>query len=261
MEPSLDLPTFPKIEMKKILCLSLTGISLLNAQENNQSSPLDEAVVLDEAIFTNGNKTLVVHRIEEPELAIEPSSIDETDSDSTSSSLSETLPTQTFLVSATTYANQGTYFEVWPTSAGRNTALRGWSNLDWTVFRATYKFSDGQKNFQLMLFHSNLTEAEVNRRWEANDSGGSYPRVPEQLPTLQEQGGRYLIVSPEEDEHKDTMAFLEGIHGLYDERTDELREEYDSLHEYQEERKRQLSIEAAQPQTRLLRVWRRRIEE
>lgn len=246
--------------MKKILCLTLFGSFPLVGQETEQPSPLESAVVLDEVVFQKGKDQLVVQRIEEPELESAQEEPAEAQPETPQIVPENALPTQTFLISATTYADQGTYLELWPVSQGRQAALSGWSNLDWSVFQTFHKFTDGQQSFQIMLFHSKLSNAEVDRRANANDKETSYPQVPEQLPDLTETGARYLVTSPAETEREDTLDFLEAIHALYDEKSQELRQELVEARIANEARQRQIEIDSEKPKMRVLRVWRRTLE-
>jgi hypothetical protein len=246
--------------MKKIFCLTLFGSLPLVGQEAEQPSPLENAVVLDEVVFQKGKDQLVVQRIEEPELEAGQDDLSEAQPETPQPVPENALPTQTFLISATTYADQGTHLELWPVSRGRQAALSGWSNLDWSVFQAFHKFTDGQQTFQIMLFHSKLGEAEVNRRANTDDSERSYPQVPEQLPDLSETGARYLVTSPAETEKEDTLDFLEAIHKLYDENSQELKQDLVEARIANEERQRQIKLEAEKPRTRVLKIWRRSFE-
>ena len=210
--------------MKKIFSLTLFGSLSLVGQEAEQPSPLENAVVLDEVVFQTGKDQLVVQRIEEPDFEQTQAELAESQVDAPQPAPENIVPIKTFLVSAITYADQGTYLELWPVSEGRQAALSGWSNLDWSVFQTFHKFTADQQLFQLMLFHSKLSESEVERRANASDQERSYPQVPQKLPGLSEAGARYLVTSSVESQRKDTLDFLEAIHLLYDENSQDLEQ-------------------------------------
>ena len=248
---------YSMLQMKKIFALSFIVLGPIFGQELEQPSPLESAVVLDEVIFHNGKSRLVVQRVDEPELKKGQSAPVEPPPESLRTSPEDVLPTQTFLIVSTTYSNLGTYFELWPASLGKQASLSGWSNLDWSIFQPVHKFTDGQHNFQFMQFHSKIGDAEIARRKKVDNQGGGGPQLPTTLPSLTETGGRYLVTSPEETEREDTMDFLEALHKLYDERSQELAD----LREAREERRHQMQMKAEQPKDRVLRVWRRSIKE
>ena len=237
--------------MKKIFYISIFGSLTLMGQEE-KLSPLENAIVLDEVAFQKGKDRLVVQRIEEPDLKVEEEHVSDP-----LPVVGDAFPTQTFLVSATTYADQGTYLEVWPTALGKKAAIQGWSNIDWSVFQTFHKFVVGQKGYQIMLFHTKLSEEEISRR--SNDIEQFYPKVPELLPDL-ESGARYLITSQAETEQADTLDFLEFIHMLFEENSQELKTELIGILEANEERKRQIQIESEKPKKRVLKIWRRSLE-
>jgi hypothetical protein len=68
------------------------------------------------------------------------------------------------------------------------------------------------------------------------------------------------VTSPAETEKEDTLDFLEAIHKLYDENSQELKQDLVEARIANEERQRQIKLEAEKPRTRVLKIWRRSFE-
>jgi len=221
---------------------ALGSVSL--GQTEQSQAALENAPVLDEVVHQHGNDTLVIQRIEQPEF-LEEATQEETEEPQTEVPVPQVvLPTQTFIISTTSYGQGATRLKIWPSHRGQQGALEGWSNIDWSVLQSLLSFDDENVRYQFMLFHT------------GSGQGVNAPEVPDELPEFAETGARYLVTSSEETEREETLDFLEAIHTLYDENKAKLHADRAIAIERHKERQRQIAIEKETPKTRVLKIWR-----
>lgn len=222
---------------------ALGSVSLGQTEESQAA--LENAPVLDEVVHQHGNDTLVIQRIEQPEFLEEEATQEETEEPQTEVPAPQVvLPTQTFIISATSYGQGATRLQIWPSHRGQQGALEGWSNINWSVLQSLLSFDAENVRYQFMLFPS------------GSGQGVNAPEVPDELPEFDHTGARYLVTSSEETEREETLDFLEAIHTLYDENQAKLHADRAIAIERQRERQRQIAIEAEKPKTRVLKIWR-----
>tara|TARA_Y100000588_G_scaffold302373_1_gene324612 strand:+ start:223 stop:969 length:747 start_codon:yes stop_codon:yes gene_type:complete len=230
------------------LCYASLVASSFGQSESSQTS-VENAPVLDEVVYQHGKDTLIIQRIEQPEFLGKnrqdqpsPSSPEEVDVPQ-----QELMPTQTYIIAATRHTNQKTHLKIWPSHLGERGAMKGWSNIDWSVLKSLLSFEDGTTRYQFMLFHSDHSSSQ-------NHQHQLVP--PTELPDFSDSGARYLVTSSEETERELTLDFLESLHALYDDSHEELHQNHAIVLARNEERKRQIEREAAKPKTRVLKIWR-----
>jgi len=250
LPPDFDHPSSEqqmRIFIPYLFCALL--LSSVFGQSQSPETSIDNAPVLDQVVYQQGKDTLIIQRIEQPEFLgkstqaeASPSSPEEIES-----SQEEVMPTQTYIIAATSYANQKTHLKIWPSHLGEQGAMKGWSNIDWSVFKSLLSVEDETKRYQFMLFHSDVSTSQNQQ---------DQPVPPAELPDFNDNGARYLVTSSEETERELTLDFLESIHALYDGSREELHQNHAIVVAQHEERKRQIELEAAQPKTRVLKIWR-----
>ena len=217
----------------------LAGLSFAQTEPNQ--SAVENAPVLDEVVNQRGNDTLVIQRIEQPEFLEDEGSPEEQTEAPVQQSI---LPVQTYVIAATSFGPGATRLQIWPSNRGQNDALEGWTNIDWSVLQSLLSFDTQNVRYQFMLFYS------------GSGQGADSPEIPQDLPEFTETGARYLMTLEENAQHEATLDFLEAVHALYDDSREQLHANRAVAIERQEERLRQIEIEAAQPKTRVLKIWR-----
>lgn len=213
-----------------------------------QTTP-ENAPILDEVTYQKGKDTLVIRRIEEPELLAESKKVVKDNALPQEENLNLELKYQIFIISATSYGDGLTHLQIWPSHRGQKSALSAWSNIDWSVLQSLLHFKDGNTGYQFMLFH---TRGDQEMKLKSN--------APE-LPDFKQVGARYTSASEENIEDSTTLDFLEAVHALYDTQHTELSIQRDLVLKKHEERARQLKADAKKPKTRVLRIWRHTSEE
>lgn len=235
-----------KIALLISLSFALPHFSFGQLEQNSEPA-LEDAPILDEVVYKQGKDTLIIQRIEQPEFLGKTSAEKEepaTSSEDLKREIKAPLPTETYIISATSIGKTATRIKVWPSHLGQQVALEGWSNIDWSILQGLLSFEGDNKTYQLMLFHS------------ANSHGENLSEVPTDLPEFGQTGARYLVTSSEDSEREEILDFLEAIHALYDEKQQKLKSDREIALEKHEERKRQIEIEAKKPKTRVLKIWR-----
>ena len=220
------------------ICVALVG--LLFGQADQNQAALESAPVLDEVVHKQGKDTLVIQRIEQPDF-LEEETVDQQTEIVTQE---EGLLHHTYVISATSFEQGATRFQIWSPNQGQQRALEGWSNINWSVFQSLLSFDTENIRYQYMLFHTGSRKGE------------NAPELPTELPKFEVTGARYLVTSSAEVEQEEILDFLEAIHTLYDEKKAKLHADRVVAIERQEERKRQIEINKAKPQTRVLKIWR-----
>jgi len=241
--------------MKKYFCFSfwvfLGGICF--GQIDPVKTTVEDSPVLDEVVHEQGKDTLVIQRIEQPELLRKESQDGGVSEEGQPEG--EGILTKTFIVSATTYDQKETSLKIWPSHLGERFAIDVWSNIDWSVFKSAISFDNGSSRYLFMLLHTSVNTAS-NGSEEEGESGS-----PDSLPEFEGNGARYLVTSSEETEREETLDFLEAIHALYDEDREELHQKYEIVQQQQNERRRQIELETEASKIRVLKIWRHTREE
>ena len=216
----------------------------LSGQET-KTSPLDESPILDEVAHKNGNHTLVIQRIEQPNFETAADKERKTQrSPQRQDRGGYHRPAKTFLVSAQSYGRHATKLTLWPSDRGQDHATEYWSNIDWELLTGLFSFEAEDSEYQIMLFHSK------------SGKGKKSSEIPRELPKFAQAGARYLAAEAETAEDEEALDFLEGVHRLYEENRKQLRKDRAIAIKRQKERLHHEKIEAKKPKTRILKIWR-----
>lgn len=216
-------------------------------QAEGAKSTTKSAPVLDEVIYQQGKDTLVIQRIEQPEDLGNKSrqeSGPQAPLKKPEKASHAVLPTQTYVMTATSYGKKATHFKVWDSGRGAQSTLEGWSNIDWQVLQSVLTFRSETFQYKYLLFYSSHDQEEDLRK------------IPAELPPFATTGARYTVDSSEAIAREDTLDFIESLHALYDESQKELHEGHDAAVKHHQKRQRQIELKAALPQKRILKIWR-----
>lgn len=218
-------------------------ISASFGQADQNQAALENAPILDEVVHKQGKDTLVIQRIEQPDF-LEEKMTQEGTVRQNEAVAQEGMLHQTYVISATSFGQDATRFQIWSPDQGAQGALEGWSNINWSVLQSLLSFDADNISYRYMLFHTGSGQDE------------NAPEIPTELPQFEVTGARYLVTSRDEAEREEILDFLEAVHALYDSNKAKLHADRAIAIKRQEERKRQIKIEKAKPKTRVLKIWR-----
>lgn len=232
--------------MKEVSFLGMLWCCLSQAPAiAEEFSSVEDAVVLDEVVYQEGQNTLVIRRIEQPE---ESDSLGAKDkNEQTDLPLAEvTMQQQAFVIATEVYPDKKTRFRLWPTGLGPQNAMEGWSNIDWSVFQALPSIEVGNLSFRFILFQSGAEE-------------GGIPS-PVDLPDFNKGGAHYLLTSATKTDRQNGFDLLEALHELYQQERRKLHRSLRLSVEKREKRKRLIKTERKKPKTQVLTIWRHTLE-
>lgn len=222
-----------------------------------EESVLESAPVIDTVTYQVDKNRLVIQRIEEPDPTLQAA----VSQSSTTTTSPEVGPQEgrSFQITATTYEEKGTRFQIRLLGPGPSKDVIGWSNLDWSLFTVRHQLIAREQRHRFLFFHSKVSLEALEQLTADPDSADSLPEVPALLPTHASTGSRYLLTSSYSDDTpqiETILDFLEALHTLYDEQRAQLEKEQELVIERGKERKRQILLEKNKPQTQTLRIWR-----
>ncbi|MGJ8660554.1 MAG: hypothetical protein ACSHXL_00815 [Bacteroidota bacterium] len=170
-----------------------------------------------------GGRIVTIKEVEKPVAVPEIERIGEAVSED------QSAPRHHFLVTATTYedSDDTTTLVKWQSlDHGVESELVCWSNVDWANLEGFTSFRAKGQESTFMLLHSSQS-LENLRQASRVDKAIKPPKIPSELPKLQDAGASYLMVSGKHEINKQSaqmMLFIEGIHDLYAVKQKELNE-------------------------------------
>lgn len=151
-----------------------------------------------------------------------------------------------FTISATVIDGKITMLE-WESNSDPQQKIVSFSNVNWNLFGGFQTLEDKTKSYTAMIFARTMTRSDFD---ELQIS------FPDHLPSLEEGGARYTIVS-EGEISPIALSFLETVHKFYDKEERKIKNVHAKREKKRKARERELRENPPKQEDVVIQFWKR----